>query len=171
MNKLHHRRFKVAFKNTTKNAAILAEIVDATGELQSTEEVNQLIRVTRKGAISAGDHLVFRSKHYAASKYSDEVLGCIYRLIPLPDEVSWQVQNVVIEDPLTGLPKPLGGVQPPAQLLYCRKMTEKYEKDVHANMKPKTCYLTTEVIAVGDLLAGMPVKRVYVEQGIRKVET
>ena len=171
MKKLHHRRFKVAFKNTTKNAAILAEIVDASGELQSTEEVNQLIRVTRKGAISAGDHLVFRSKHYAASKYSDEVLGCIYRLIPLPDAVIWQLKDQLVADAVTGLLKPVGELTPESKLIYCRKMTEKYEKDVHANMKPKTCYLTTEVIAVGDLLAGMPVKRVYVEQGICKAET
>lgn len=171
MKKLHHRRFKVIFKNITKNAAVLAEIVDPTGELQSTEEVTQLLRVTKRAILDSGDHLYFQGNHYGVSSYSKEVLDTLYRLIPFPDVVSWQVQQVSVEDTLTGLLKPVDSISPPVQALHCKKKTEGFEGDIHSNTKPKTCYLMTEVVSVGDLLDGMPVKHIYKEQGIYKVET
>jgi len=33
MRKLHHKRFKVALKNVTRNAGVMGEFVDPTGEL------------------------------------------------------------------------------------------------------------------------------------------
>ncbi len=149
----------------------MGEFVDPTGELLATEEVNQLLRVTKRAILNSGDHLYFQGNHYGVSAYSKEVLDTIYRLIPFPDIVSWQVQQVSVEDPLTGLSKPVSAVAPPVQTLHCKKKTEGFEGDVHSNMKPKTCYLMTEVVSVGDLLDGMPVKRIYKEQDIYKVET
>lgn len=171
MKKLHHRRFQVIFRNLTRNASVRGELVPATGELLATEEVNQLLRVRPQATLLAGDHLYFQGKHYGASAYSTEVFDCIYRLIPLPDIVTWQVQPVSVEDPLTGLLKPASVVAPPVQALHCKKKTESFESDIHSHMKPKTCYLMTEVVTVGDLLDGVPVKRVYREQDIYKVET
>jgi len=171
MRKLHHKRFKVALKNLTRNAGVMGEFVDPTGELTATEEVNQLLRVTKKAVLFAGDHLLFQGNHYAASSYSKEVLDTIYRLIPLPDRVEWQVQQVKVEDPTTGLLKPVNNLASPVQILHCRKKIENYGNDVHGNKKPNTCYFMSEVVAVGDLLDGMPVKRVYREQDIYKVET
>lgn len=149
----------------------MGEFVDPTGELLATEEVNQLLRVTKRAILNSGDHLYFQGNHYGVSAYSKEVLDTIYRLIPFPDIVSWQVQQVLVEDPLTGLSKPVSAVAPPVQTLHCKKKTESFEGDIHSNMKPKVCYLMTEVVSVGDLLDGFPVKRIYKEQGIYKVET
>jgi len=171
MRKLHHKRFKVALKNVTRNAGVMGEFVDPTGELTAREEVNQLLRVTKRAVLIAGDHLLFQGNHYAASAYSKEVLDTIYRLIPLPDTVEWRVQQVMMEDPVTGLLKPVGGAAHPVQILHCSKKTENYGADIHANKKPNTCYLMSEVVNVGDLLDGMPVKRVYKEQDVYKVET
>jgi hypothetical protein len=81
----------------------MGEFVDPTGELLATEEVNQLLRVTKRAILNSGDHLYFQGNHYGVSAYSKEVLDTIYRLIPFPDIVSWQVQQVSVEDPLTGL--------------------------------------------------------------------
>ncbi len=149
----------------------MGEFVDPTDELLATEEVNQLLRVTKRAILNSGDHLYFQGNHYGVSAYSKEVLDTIYRLIPFPDIVSWQVQQVLVEDPLTGLSKPVSAVAPPVQTLHCKKKTESFEGDIHSNMKPKVCYLMTEVVSVGDLLDGFPVKRIYKEQDIYKVET
>lgn len=149
----------------------MGEFVDPTGELLATEEVNQLLRVTKRAILNSGDHLYFQGNHYGVSAYSKEVLDTIYRLIPFPDIVSWQIQQVLVEDPLTGLSKPVSAVAPPVQTLHCKKKTESFEGDIHSNMKPKVCYLMTEVVSVGDLLDGFPVKRIYKEQDIYKVET
>jgi hypothetical protein len=149
----------------------MGEFVDPTDELLATEEVNQLLRVTKRAILNSGDHLYFQGNHYGVSAYSKEVLDTIYRLIPFPDIVSWQVQQVLVEDPLTGLSKPVSAVAPPVQTLHCKKKTESFEGDIHSNMKPKACYLMTEVVSVGDLLDGFPVKRIYKEQDIYKVET
>mgnify|MGYP003423517644 FL=1 len=149
----------------------MGEFVDPTDELLATEEVNQLLRVTKRAILNSGDHLYFQGNHYGVSAYSKEVLDTIYRLIPFPDIVSWQVQQVLVEDPLTGLSKPVSAVAPPVQTLHCKKKTEGFEGDIHSNMKPKACYLMTEVVSVGDLLDGFPVKRIYKEQDIYKVET
>ena len=148
----------------------MGEFVDPTDELLATEEVNQLLRVTKRAILNSGDHLYFQGNHYGVSAYSKEVLDTIYRLIPFPDIVSWQVQQVLVEDPLTGLSKPVSAVAPPVQTLHCKKKTESFEGDIHSNMKPKACYLMTEVVSVGDLLDGFPVKRIYKEQDIYKVE-
>lgn len=171
MRKLHHKRFKFAIKNLTRGVSLMGEFVDPTGELLATEEVNQLLRVTKRAILNSGDHLYFQGNHYGVSSYSKEVLDSIFRLIPFPDVVSWQVQQVSIEDPLTGLMKPVDSITPPVQALHCKKKTEGFEGDIHSNMKPKSCYLMTEVVNVGDLLDGMPVKRIYKEQDIYKVET
>lgn len=149
----------------------MGEFVDPTDELLATEEVNQLLRVTKRAILNSGDHLYFQGNHYGVSAYSKEVLDTIYRLIPFPDIVSWQIQQVLVEDPLTGLSKPVSAVAPPVQTLHCKKKTESFEGDIHSNMKPKACYLMTEVVSVGDLLDGFPVKRIYKEQDIYKVET
>lgn len=170
MRKLHTSRFKKLLTNLTRDCLIQGHIVDATGELTGTEEVNQLLRVSHQAIANPGDHVTYLGYHYGLSSYSKEPYDIIYRLIPLPDQVEWQVQQVFEVDTLTGLKKPVQGVTPPAQLLWCKKKTEGFGVSVGKNTDEQVCYWMTEVVQVGDLLGGRVVKRVVKEQGIYKVE-
>lgn len=170
MVKFHNSRFKKLLTNLTRRCLIQGHIVDATGELTGTEEVNRLLRVSHRAIAFAGDHVIFMRNHYALSSYSKEPFDVIYRLIPLPDQVEWQVQQVFITDPLTGLKKPVNNVMPPVQLLWCKKKTDGFGMSVTKKTDEQIFYWTTEVVQVGDLLDGLVVKRVIKEQDIYKVE-
>jgi len=170
MLKFHNSRFKKLIKNLTRGCLVQGHIVDASGELTSTEEVNQLLRVSHKAITNAGDHVTYMGYHYALSSYSKEPYDIIYRLIPLPDQVEWQVQKVFITDPLTGLKKPVDTVSPPAQILWCKKKTDGFGMSVAKKQDENVCYLMTEVVQVGDLLDGKVIKTVVKEQDIYKAE-
>ena len=170
MRKIHNSRFKKLLTNLTRGCLIQGHIVDATGEMAGLEEGNQLLRVSHKAITHAGDHVIFMANHYALSLYSKEPYDIIYRLIPLPDQVEWQVQQVFIIDPLTGLKKPVDGVVPPVQVLWCKKKTDGFGNSVAKKTDEEVCYWMTDVVQVGDLLDGRVVKRVIKEQDVYKVE-
>ena len=170
MRKIHNSRFKKLLTNLTRGCLVQGHIVDATGELTATEEVNQLLRVSHQAIANPGDHVTYLGYHYGLSSYSKEPYDVIYRLIPLPDQVEWQVQQVFEVDALTGLKKPVQGVTPPAQLLWCKKKTDGFGSSVGKKMDEEISYWMTEIVQVGDLLGGRVVKRVVKEQDIYKAE-
>lgn len=170
MRKIHNSRFKKLLTNLTRGCLVQGHIVDATGELTGTEEVNQLLRVSHQAIANAGDHVTYLGYHYALSSYSKEPYDTIYRLIPLPDQVEWRVQQVFVIDPLTGLKKPIEGVTPPAQILWCKKKTEGFGVSVGKHTDERICYWMSDVVQVGDLIDGLVVKRVIKEQDLYKVE-
>lgn len=171
MKKIHNSRFKKLLTNITQGCLLKGHIVDATGEITATEEVNQLLRVSHQALINAGDHLTFMGNHYAASSYSKEPLDIIYRLIPLPDQVEWKVQQVFQKDPVTGLNRPIDGVVPPVQVLWCKKKIDGFKGSVGKNKDEAISYWLVDTVSVGDLLDGQTVKRVVREQDVYKVET
>lgn len=170
MIKIHSLRFKKIITNLTRGCLFKGHIVDGTGERTATEEVNQTLRVTKRAIIEAGDHLLYSGRHYAASIYSREVLDDIYRLIPLPDFVNWQLQRVIETDPVTGLQRPVNSPHPPIQQLWCKKVTKGFKSSVKSNQDEVICYWMTDTVSVGDTLDGRLVKQVIREQDVYKVE-
>lgn len=163
-------RFQHRLENLTRvGCSILAEIYNPETQITAFEEPVRLIRVPRGSVALSGDHVLHGATHYLLSSHSEEEFSLNFRLIPLPDQVVWKIQQSLVKDPATGLDRDTGATF--ITNIWCRQVTKGFSAEMKHTERQVIRYICGSTVQPGDQLDGRVVKKVYIEQGVQVAET
>lgn len=160
------------FNFTRRESEILGEIYNPEKQVTAFEEVVRLLRCARTAAVQGGDHLYISGAHYVVSAHSEGPRMKVFRLISLPENLTWSRRPVTELDPVTGLYR-VPATPPETRTIWVRELTKGFSKE-NPNLdfeKRVRRFILGDTVEAGDLLDGVIIKRLWVEQGVVLAET
>lgn len=163
-------RFQHVMENLSRpQCRILVEVYNPEAQITAFEEPVRLVRVPRGAIADGGDHVLYMGGHFLLGPHSTEEFCRIFRLIPLPDQVVWKIQQSVVKDLVTGLDRQTGATF--LTNIWCRRLTVGFSKDIKEADRQVVRFICGSTVQVGDQLDSRIIKRVYSEQGVMVAET